>query len=73
MYTLICHCVGTVLHESIKMKILILCKFLFAICLLSGKASGLLKNKVRMDCTECLEEMQGLGALVKMGAKNIEV
>lgn len=52
------------------MKILL---FLSALCAVPGTRSFLQNDQARMECLECIEEMQGLGDLIKMGAKTIEV
>ena len=47
--------------------------FIVALCSMSGIRSVLQKDKTRMECTNCISEMQGLGDLIKMGASTIEV
>ena len=52
------------------MKILL---FLSALCAVPGIRSFPQNDQARMECMECISEMQGLGDLIKMVAKNIEV
>ena len=52
------------------MKILL---FLSALCAVPGIRSFPRNHQARMECMECISEMQGLGDLIKMGAKTIEV
>ena len=47
--------------------------FLVALCSMSGIRSMLQNDQTRMECIDCITEMQGLGDLIKMGAKTIEV
>ena len=47
--------------------------FIVALCSMSGIRSVLQKDKTRMECINCISEMQGLGDLIKMGASTIEV
>ena len=52
------------------MKILL---FLSALCAVPGIRSFLQNDQARMECMECISEMQGLGDLMKIGAQTVEV
>ena len=50
-----------------------ICLFLLSAISASLSGSVLQNGKERMDCIDCISEMQGLGDLIKMGSGRIEV